>query len=108
MAIRNAPAAIETVQEVARLVQMYGPEVARTTMQAAGVSAEVLRTILTGIARGSLATGSALTNVVSATGHVLAAAAPSHRGTDFQRANGVQFAGRVAQGMLARHATALL
>ena len=107
-AIRNAPAAIETVQEVARLVQMYGPDMARTTMLAAGVSAEVLRTILTGIARGSLATGSALTNVVSATGHVLAAAAPSHRGTDFQRANGVQFAGRVAQGMLARHATALL
>ena len=107
-ALRNAPAAIETVQEVARIVQMYGPDVARTTMQAAGVSAEALRMILSGIARGTLATGSALTNVVSATGHVLAAAAPVHRNTDYQRAMGVQFVGRVASGMLARHATALL
>ena len=107
-AIRNAPAAIETVAEAARLTQQYGPTVARAALQAAGVSAQALGVIATGLARGTLATGSAVTGAVATAGHVMAAAAPSHRGTDFQRANGVQFVGRVAQGMLARHATALL
>ena len=107
-AFRNAPAAIDTLTEAIRLTQQYGPSVARTTMQAAGVSSEALRIIATGLARGTIATGSAVTDVVASAGSVLAAAAPSHHNTDYQKAMGVQFAGRAAQGLLARHATALL
>ena len=107
-ALRNAPAAIETVAEATRLVQQYGPDVAMGALSAAGVSAQALGAIASGVARGTLATGSAVSSAVATAGHVLAVAAPSHRGTDFQRANGVQFASRVAQGLLARHATALL
>ena len=107
-ALRNAPAALDTLTEAIRLTQQYGPTVARATMQAAGVSSEALRIIATGLARGTIATGSAVTGAVASAGSVLAAAASSHRNTDYQKAMGVQFAGRAAQGLLARHATALL
>ena len=97
---------IETLAEAARLTQMYGPSVARATMRAAGVSASALANVVQGLARGGHATGSAAGHAVAAAGNVLAAAAPvhNHRGRDFQRSQGVQFVGRVAHGILARHA----
>jgi hypothetical protein len=94
LAIRAAPPTVDTLAEAARLTAVYGPGVARSTMAAAGYSAQALGLVARGLASGGQAAGQAAV----ASAHLLASTVPvSHRGKDFQTANGVQFAGRLVR-----------
>ena len=82
------PQAINALFEAARLTSAYGPSVARTTMAAAGYSAQAIEMTARGVINGGVAAGNAL----AAAGQMTGALAPaSHRGIDFMRANGVSF-----------------
>jgi hypothetical protein len=94
LAIRAAPPTVDTLAEAARLTAVYGPTIARSTMAAAGYSAQALGLVARGLASGGQAAGQAAV----ASAHLLASTGPvSHRGKDFQGANGVQFAGRLVR-----------
>ena len=86
------PPSIELIAEAARLSSRYGPGVMRATFRAAGVSAQGLAMVGRGMAAGGQAAGHAAV----AAGRALASTVPaSHRGRDFQVANGVQFTGHL-------------
>ena len=98
--VHNAtPQAINALFEAARLTSAYGPSVARTTMAAAGYSAQAIEMTARGLINGGVAAGNAL----AAAGQLTGALAPaSHRGIDFMRANGVSFQPHITR-MLAEH-----
>ena len=98
--VHNAgPQAINALFEAARLTSAYGPSVARTTMAAAGYSAQAIEMTARGLINGGVAAG----NAVAAAGQLTGALAPaSHRGYDFMRANGVSFQPHITR-LLAEH-----
>jgi len=88
-AYRNSPSAAQAIQEALRLAIRYGPPAGDAALRAAGISASILSFMATGLARGAIVSGNALSNTASAASHVLAVA---NRGSDHSRAMGINLA----------------